>query len=37
MGWIMIDKMNEMKINDDMNEMDFSTWNEWDESDQENM
>ena len=37
MGWIMIDKMNETKINDDMNEMDFSTWNEWDESDQENM
>ena len=33
----MIDKMNEMKINDEMNEMDFSTWNEWDESDHENM
>ena len=29
----MIYKMNEMEINDDMNELVFGTWNEWDEND----
>ena len=29
----MIYKMNEMEMSDEMNELDFGTWNEWDESD----
>ena len=29
----MICKMNEMEMNDEMNELDFGKWNEWDESD----
>ena len=33
MRWTMIYKMNEMEINDDMNELVFGTWNEWDEND----
>ena len=33
MRWAMINKTNEMEINDEMNEMDFGIWNEWDEID----
>ena len=33
MSWTMICKMNEMEMNDEMNELDFGKWNEWDESD----
>ena len=29
MRWTMICKMNEMEMNDDMNELDFLTWNEY--------
>ena len=28
MDWIMICKMNEMEMNDEINELDFGTWNE---------
>ena len=28
-----INKMNEVEMNDEINEMDFGMWNEWDESD----
>ena len=31
MRWTMICKMNDMKMSDKMNELDFDTWNEWDE------
>ena len=33
MRWTMIFEMNEMEMSDEMNELDFGTWNEWDESD----
>ena len=33
MRWTMINKMNEMETNDEVNELDFGIWNEWDESD----
>ena len=33
MGWTMINKTNEIEINDEMNEMDYDIWNEWDERD----
>ena len=33
MRWTMICKMNEMEMSDEMNELDFGAWNEWDESD----
>ena len=29
----MINKMIEMETNDEVNELDFGIWNEWDESD----
>ena len=32
MKWTKISGMNEMEMNDEMNEMDFGIWNEWNES-----
>ena len=37
MRWTLICKINEMEMNDEMNELDFGIWNEWDESDYANM
>ena len=33
MRWTMINKMNEMEMNNETNYMDFGIWNEWNESD----
>ena len=37
MRWTLICKINEMEMNDEMTELDFGIWNEWDESDYANM
>ena len=37
MRWTVINKMNEMWMNDEINEIDFGIWNEWDEIDQANI